>query len=88
MATLLEAAFSPQTLRIEDDSAKHAGHAGAQAGGQTHYSVTIVAAAFAGLGRVARHRAVNDALAVEFASGLHALSLNVHAPDEISGQKP
>ena len=78
----LRAAFAPRALSVADDSAKHAGHAGAQAGGETHYSVAIVADAFAGLGRVARHRAVNDALAGEFSSGLHALQVIARAPGE------
>ena len=78
----LRTAFAPSSLRVADDSAKHAGHAGAQAGGETHYSVAVVAEAFQGLGRVARHRAVNDALADEFASGLHALQVIARAPGE------
>ena len=78
----LEARFSPRLLRVEDDSASHAGHAGAQPGGQTHFSVLIVADVFAGMGRVARHRAVNDALTDEFARGLHALAVKTKAPDE------
>ncbi|GAC1341654.1 MAG: BolA family transcriptional regulator [Acetobacteraceae bacterium] len=85
-ADRLEAALrtqlAPSTIRVVDDSAKHAGHAGAAAGGETHYSVLIVSAAFAGLGRVARHRLVNEALAGEFATGLHALALTLRAPDE------
>ncbi len=82
MRDLLQAAFSPELLRIEDDSAKHAGHSGEREGGETHYSVRIVASAFAGLNRVARHRAVNAAVAPEFAAGLHALSVSARAPGE------
>jgi BolA protein len=78
----LRAAFEPRSLSVEDDSAKHAGHAGAQAGGETHYRVSIVADAFTGLSRVARHRAVNDTLASEFNSGLHALQVIARAPGE------
>ncbi len=82
IADILTAAFAPSVLQVEDDSAKHAGHAGARPGGQTHYTVTIESAAFAGLNRVARHRRVTDALSAEFADGLHALSLRLRAPGE------
>ena len=59
-----------------DESHLHHGHAGAAPGGETHYSVRIRASAFAGLSRLARHRAVNDVLKAEFASGLHALHID------------
>ena len=78
----LTAAFAPALLRVDDDSARHAGHAGAAPGGQTHYSVLLVAEAFAGRSRVARSRAVHAALAAEFASGLHALALTLRTPAE------
>ena len=78
----LHAALAPQVLRVVDDSAKHAGHAGAQPGGQTHYSVLLVSDRFEGQGRVARHRLVNQALAAEFANGLHALALTLQTPAE------
>ena len=78
----LGAALAPAALEVVDDSASHAGHRGAAAGGQTHYNVRVVSGAFAGLGRVARHRLVNEALAGEFAGGLHALSLVLKTPDE------
>ncbi len=77
------AILHPVALDVVDDSAKHAGHAGARAGGQTHYNVTVVSPRFEGLNRVARHRLVNDALAAEFDSGLHALSLVLKTPAEI-----
>lgn len=73
-------------LRVEDDSAHHAGHSGAQEGGQSHYSVLLVSAAFQGLTRVARSRAVHAALATEFGSaeqgGMHALALTLRTPEE------
>lgn len=78
----LSAAFSPAELEVMDDSAQHAGHAGAQPGGETHYSVLLVARSLDGLGRVARYRAVHDVLAPEFAAGLHALSLTLRTPEE------
>ncbi len=71
----LNARFAPSLLRVQDDSALHAGHAGAAPGGETHYTVTMASAAFDGLNRVARTRLVNEALAPEFAAGLHALAL-------------
>lgn len=79
---VLRAALAAEHVVVQDDSARHAGHAGASPGGQTHYSVLVVAAAFAGLGRLARARAVHAALESEFADGLHALSLTLRSPDE------
>ena len=78
----LSRAFAPTLLRVEDDSARHAGHAGAQPGGETHYNVLLVSEAFRGLTRVARSRAVHAAVAAEFAGGLHALSLTLRTPEE------
>ena len=82
MRLTLAARFHPSLLEITDDSARHAGHAGARPGGETHYSVHMVSAAFAGMNRVARSRAVHEALAGEFASGLHALALRLVSPDD------
>lgn len=75
-------AFAPVVLRVVDDSARHAGHAGAQPGGETHYSVVVVAEAFRGMSRVARSRAVHAALAAEFNGGMHALALTLRTPEE------
>jgi BolA protein len=80
--TRLRAALAPVQLAVRDDSALHAGHAGAAAGG--HYAVTIVAAAFAGKPRVARHRLVYDALADVMQRGIHALAITAHTPDELA----
>ncbi len=80
IAATLAAAFAPVSLRVIDDSAQHAGHGGARPGGETHYTVEMVSAAFVGQSRVARSRAVNAALQPEFDSGLHALSLRLEAP--------
>ncbi len=74
--TALVAAFSPTTLEVIDESHLHHGHAGAAPGGETHYAVKIRAEALAGLSRLARHRAVNEALKAEFAAGLHALHID------------
>ena len=76
MRDALIAAFSPTELHIVDESHLHHGHAGAAPGGETHYAVKIRSEAFVGLGRLARHRAVNDALKGEFAAGLHALQID------------
>jgi BolA protein len=76
----LTARFAPTQLVVQDDSAQHAGHAGAAVGGETHYTVVMEAAAFSGLNRVARSRMVNEALADEFTTGLHALALKLTPP--------
>lgn len=76
----LSEAFTPETLEVVDDSARHAGHAGAAPGGETHYNVTIVSQAFDGLSRVQIQRTIHMVLADEFESGLHALSLKASAP--------
>lgn len=88
MREALERALAPMRLEIVDDSARHAGHSGAAAGGETHYNVVVVSERFAGLGRVARHRLVNAPLAEEFAGGLHALSLVLRTPAEDAGVSP
>lgn len=85
IADALSAALSPVLLDVRDDSAQHAGHAGAMPGGETHYSVLVVCDRFEGQGRVARHRLVNAALGEEFAGGLHALSLTLRTPAEQAG---
>ena len=79
LQALLTAAFEPTLLEVVDDSARHAGHSGAAAGGQTHFNIRMHAPAFAGLNRVARSRAVHTVLAGEFATGLHALALSLEA---------
>jgi stress-induced morphogen len=88
-ATLTQA-FSPSELNVQDDSAHHAGHSGAPAGGQSHYSVLLVSAAFRGISRVARSRAVHTALAEEFgpaeSGGMHALALTLRTPEERAAQ--
>ncbi|WP_408068521.1 BolA family protein [Vineibacter terrae] len=75
-------ALAPTDLVITDDSSRHAGHAGARAGGESHFTVTIVSAAFEGKSRVARQRLVYDLLKDEFAQGLHALALVTRTPAE------
>jgi BolA protein len=82
--TKLEAAFSPQTLDVRDESSQHKGHAGWREGGETHFRVTIVSSAFEGLTRVDRHRRVHDALDAELKGRVHALALTLLTPDEAS----
>jgi len=76
----LRAALAPDVLEVVDDSHLHAGHAGAREG--RHFTVRIVAAAFAGRSRVARHRLVYDAARSLIAEGIHALAIEARAPDE------
>ena len=78
----LESRFAPTVLEIVDDSARHHGHAGARPEGETHFRLRVVAEAFTGLSRVARQRAVYDALAEELAGPVHALSVVTIAPGE------
>lgn len=76
----LEAAFLPGEVEVIDDSAAHAGHAGAHEGG--HYRVRIVSARFAGRATLERHRLVYDALAALMGRGIHALAIRALAPGE------
>lgn len=78
----LTLAFAPTRLEVVDDSARHAGHAGAREGGESHFNVLIEAEAFAGVARVARQRKVYGALAEELAGPVHALSVKALAPGE------
>lgn len=72
--------LAPTALAIEDESHRHAGHAGARPGGESHFTVTIESAAFAGLSPVARQRLVHRLLAEELTGPIHALSLKLSAP--------
>ena len=78
----LTEALDPSALDVLDESDRHAGHAGARAGGGTHYRVRVISAQFEHRSRVERHRLVYDLLATEFADGLHALALVAKAPGE------
>lgn len=90
ITTKLTAALAPLSLEVIDDSAKHAGHIGHPGSGhpgqmsasETHFTVKVVAAAFAGKTRLARHRLVNELLAAEFADGMHALAIEAKAAGE------
>ena len=79
--TTLQAALQPSHLVVEDESALHAGHAGAASGGG-HYRVLIVAETFTGLDRIARQRAVYAALGDAMRTTIHALALRTLTPDE------
>lgn len=78
----LSRALTPSRLVVTDDSGRHAGHAGARAEGETHFTVEIVSDSFAGQSRVARQRLVYELLADELAGGVHALSVRALAPAE------
>ena len=78
----LTEAFTPQSLKVEDESHLHAGHAGHRPGGQTHYRVYIVSDAFKGKTRIDRHRMINAILSDELAGGVHALAIHAAAPGE------
>ena len=82
IAEKLSAAFAPQRLDVQDESHLHEGHAGHRPGGQTHFRVTIVSEAFRGKNRIERHRLVNQALAEQLSSGVHALAIHASAPGE------
>lgn len=81
----LVAALDPVHLEIRDDSAQHAGHAGAREGG--HFHVTITAAAFAGRSAVQRHRMVYAAAADMMGRGIHALSIDAREPAQENAAK-
>lgn len=82
--TRIAAALAPQHIEIIDESAKHAGHAGARSGGG-HFIVEIVSDAFAGKSLLQRHRLVYDALGDAMQSEIHALSIKAQTPDEVAG---
>ena len=75
-------ALAPSELELLDESAKHAGHAGAAPGGNTHWKLTIVSAAFAGKSTVARHRMIYQALGELMQHPIHALAISAKAPGE------
>ena len=73
----LTAAFRPRELTVLDVSEKHRGHAGYQEGGQSHFDVKIASQAFENMSRLARHRAVHEALGAELIGRIHALALDI-----------
>ena len=77
MRERLENALAPKRLEIRDDSESHRGHAGFQEGGESHFHITIAADGLNALSRVARHRAIHDALGKELLARIHALELKI-----------
>lgn len=78
----LRAALAPERLEIVNDSARHRGHAGDDGSGESHFTVRIVASAFAGMPRLQRQRAVNHALGDLLRERIHALAIEARAPGE------
>jgi BolA protein len=78
----LTTAFAPESLRVDDESHLHKGHAGHRPGGETHFRVYIVAESFRGKSRIDRHRMINAILSSELAGGVHALAIHASAPGE------
>jgi BolA protein len=73
----LREAFDPRVLEVVDDSESHRGHSGFREGGESHFNVRIESDKFQGLSRVARHRAVHEALGRELVAEIHALALKI-----------
>jgi len=80
MTQALTERLEPLVLELVDDSAAHAGHAGAREG--AHFNLRIVSAKFAGMPRISRHRLVYDALRPWMAEGVHALAIDARTPEE------
>ncbi|AKR57193.1 BolA family transcriptional regulator [Youhaiella tibetensis] len=80
MIEKLSVKFEPEHLEVIDDSHKHRGHAGWREGGETHFRVRIATRHFAGMTRLAQHRAVMEALDAEIKGGVHALAIEVLPP--------
>ena len=83
----LTAALQPTRVQVIDESELHKGHAGHRPGGQSHFRVEIVSAAFDGQSRIARQRRVYEILAAELQAGVHALALKTLTPAEDSSER-
>jgi BolA protein len=81
------AVLEPVNLELVDESAQHAGHAGAQPGGSTHWRLTIVSPRFAGQPTVARHRMIYQALGELMQNPIHALAITARTPEETKGSQ-
>lgn len=79
MTRKLEAAFSPLSLQVIDESEHHRGHGGWREGGETHFRIQIVSPAFKGKSRIDIHRAINACLDAEIKGGVHALAIEAKA---------
>jgi BolA protein len=82
LSAALQERLHPASLSVVDESHQHIGHAGWREGGETHFRLDIVSAAFEGKSRVERHRMINSALAAELAGNVHALAIHAQAPGE------
>jgi BolA protein len=82
MTAILTQSLHPAVLEVIDESSLHAGHAGWREGGETHFRVRVVSAAFNGKSRIERHRMVNALLAAELRSGVHALAIEAKGTGE------
>jgi BolA protein len=82
IAERLAAALSPVSLNVLNDSEKHRGHGGYDGSGESHFTVELVATAFAGMTRLERQRAVNAALGDLLRERIHALAIRARAPGE------
>jgi BolA protein len=81
------AALEPIQLELVDESAAHAGHAGAAVGGNTHWNLTLLSKKFSGLGRPERHRLIYQALGDLMQNPIHALAITARAPEDPKGSK-
>ena len=84
----LTAGLAPVRLEVVDESHRHAGHAGHNPDGESHFSIEVVSHAFAGKSRVERHRLVNALLAEELAGRVHAMALHTLTPEEEAATPP
>ena len=82
MREKLQRAFQPTRLDVINESHLHAGHRTSPGTGESHFRVLMVSSLFAGKSRLQRHRLVNEALAAELTGKVHALALDLRAPDE------
>ena len=82
ITTKLTAAFAPESLRVENESHLHEGHAGHHPNGESHFRLYIVSKAFRGKSRIERHRMINTTLANELKARIHALAIHAQAPEE------
>jgi BolA protein len=79
----LQRRFAPEVLEVVNESHRHAGHAGDNGTGESHFAIGVVSAAFAGKSRLERHRMINAELAAELAGSVHALAIKAYAPGEV-----
>lgn len=82
MRSKLEAALSPLRLEVINESEQHAGHRSSPGTGESHFRIFIVAEAFEGQSRLARHRRINELLSEELEAGVHALAIHAYGPGE------